>query len=131
MKITDKIKNYEDICTFDGVDPVQSLPFPQEQNAEEIAINSFAKAIRINRVLNEGWTPDWNNFDERKYYPWFDMETYPGQVGSGAGFSYGDYDFVYSGSCVGSRLVFKSRELAEFAGRTFLDTYRGFMVIEK
>jgi len=128
MKITTKVKTYADICQIDGVDPVQSLPYPSATNSEEIAVNSFAKAIRINRVLNEGWQPDWNNWDETKYYPWFDMRD---NAGSGSGFSYDDYDSDCTYSDVSARLVFKTRALAEFAGKTFTDVYRGFMVIEK
>lgn len=129
MKITEQVKSYEDICKIDGVDPVQSLPYPNATDSEEIAVNSFAKVIRINRVLNEGWKPDWNNDDEYKYYPWFDMETYEKDAGSGSGFSYGGCLCVDTFSFVGARLVYKSRELAEFAGKTFLSEYRGFMVI--
>jgi len=128
MEVTKNVQSYEDICKIDGVDPIQSLPYPSATNPEEIAVNSFAKAIRINRVLNEGWQPDWNNWEERKYYPWFDME---GEAGSGSGFSYYDYVYVITLSDVGARLVFKTRDLAEFVGKTFTDIYRGFMVIEK
>jgi hypothetical protein len=128
MMITKKVKTYEDICKIDGVDPIKSLPYPDASNPEEQAVNSFAMAIRINRILNEGWQPDWNNWDERKYYPWFDMQ---GEAGSGVGFSCGAYGYGCTHSAVGSRLVFKTRELAEFAGKTFLSVYRGFMMIEK
>lgn len=128
MNITEKVKNYEDVCKIDGVDPIKSLPYPEATNPEEIAVNNFAKAIRINRVLNEGWQPDWNNWDEYKYYPWFDMQS---KAGLGSGFSCFGYCCDYSLSGVGARLVFKTRALAEFAGKTFLDVYRGFMVIEK
>lgn len=121
------INTYEDICVIDNVDPITSLPFQDPQSPEEIAVNNFAKAIRINRVLNDGWKPDWNNWDENKYYPWFDMQSE--EAGSGSGFSFFDYCYVYVRSTVGSRLVYKSRELAEFVGKTFLDIYRGFMVI--
>lgn len=129
--ITEKIKSYEDVCAVEGVDTVTSLPYPEPKDAEEIAINAFAKITRIVRVLNEGWQPDWNNGNELKYYPWFDMETYDEQVGSGVGFSYYHCDCDLSTSHVGARLVFKTRGLAEYAGETFLSIYREFMVFEK
>jgi len=47
------------------------------------------------------------------------------------GFSSYDYFYDDTSSIVGARLVFKTRALAEFAGKTFTDVYRGFMVIEK
>ena len=128
MSISD-VKTYEDICAIDGVDPVSSLPFPNAITAEQIAINSFSKIIRIARVLNEGWKPNWNDNSEAKYYPWFDMEG-DQSVGSGVGFSSYDFNCDGSNSSVGARLVYKTSELAEFAGKQFLDIYRGFMVIE-
>ncbi|MBO9671985.1 MAG: hypothetical protein J7577_00965 [Sphingobacteriaceae bacterium] len=121
----ENIKTYEDICKIDGVDPIKSLPYPNATDSEETAVNSFAKVIRINRVLNDGWKPDWNNYEERKYYPWFDMEDYEGQ--SGAGFSCNYYVYGRAYSAVGSRLVYKTREIAEFAGQTFLEEYKCFM----
>lgn len=134
MNITEKVKNYEDICAIDGVDPIQSLPFPEAKNSDEEAINSVAKVFRINRVLNEGWVPNWYDWDEYKYYPYFDMSPNgkgDGKIpGSGSGFSFSDYDCVYGTSVVGARLVYKTRELAKFAGETFTQEYRGFMVLE-
>jgi len=120
----ENIKTYEDICKIDNVDPVASLPIQNATTPEDIAINSFAKVLRINRVLNEGWVPDWNNWDEYKYYPWFDMRD---KAGSGSGFSYDDCNYDGGRSTVGSRLVLKTRDLAKFAGKTFLEEYKGFM----
>jgi hypothetical protein len=76
----------------------------------------------IAKVLNEGWEPSWNNSNENKYYPWFKMN-------SGSGLSCSGYDFVLSYTSVGSRLVFKSAELATYAGNQFLDIYSKFLTI--
>lgn len=123
--LTKTVKNYEDICKIDGVDPVQSLPFPKPNDDEELALNSVAKVFRINRVLNQGWKPNWND-GSAKYYPWFDMRS---SAGSGSGFSFRDYYYACDSSNVGARLVYKTRALAEFAGKTFEQEYRGFMMI--
>ncbi|MGB4776474.1 MAG: hypothetical protein WBP45_14955 [Daejeonella sp.] len=131
MKIIEKIKTYEDACQVEGVDPVKSLPYPEPQNDDEKAINGVAKMFRIGRVLNEGWLPDWSNKNEYKYYPWFGMQTYSDQISSSTDFSYIDYVYVDSFSYVSSRGCFKSGELAEYAGKQFLSTYREFMVIER
>ncbi len=123
------IKTYEDICKLDGVDPIASLPYQNPVNSEEAAVNNFSKVIRINRILNDGWKPDWSNWDEYKYYPWFEMDS--DETGSGSGFSYLGYDCALDHSTVGSRLVYKTRELAKFAGTVFLEEYKGYMVIQK
>jgi len=73
--------------------------------------------------LNEGWKPNWNNDSEYKYFPWFYM-------GGSSGFRFNDYAYWRSGSYVGSRLCFKSRELAEYAGKQFTEQYKQFMIIK-
>jgi hypothetical protein len=73
----------------------------------------------ICRVLNEGWSPDWNNSSEYKYYPWFKM--------SGLGLSYDGYGFTHSDTYVGSSPCFKSSELAEYAGKQFISIYKDFL----
>lgn len=67
-------------------------------------------------VLNEGWKPNWSNYDERKYMPWFDEKE--------PGFSLSYYVYVdwYTCTAVGSRLCYKSRELCEH-GVKLLETY--------
>jgi hypothetical protein len=91
-------------------------------------LDSDEKSYRILKMLatslNEGWTPDWNNDNQYKYYPWFEM------VGS-SGFRFYDCGDWYSRSGVGSRLAFKSSELAEYAGKNFTEVYKQFMLISQ
>lgn len=117
-KITDKCKSWEDACEIKGIHPHQSLPYPDPQNDQQQAINGFFKMITISEVLNEGWSPNYSNSSEYKYYPWFDL--------SGGGFSYRDYGYAYAGASVGARLVYKTRELAIYAGKQFTDIYKSF-----
>ncbi len=77
----------------------------------------------LNKSLNEGWTPDENDSDQYKYLPWFYM-------GGSSGFRCYDCDHWLSASSVGSRLAFKSREIAEHAGTHFTSTYKQFMSIQ-
>ncbi|MOA38929.1 hypothetical protein D3C78_1606660 [compost metagenome] len=51
------------------------------------------------------------------------------QVGSGAVFSFVVYAYGHSHSGVGSRLVFKSRELAEYAAKQFINEYKDFFTL--
>lgn len=84
------------------------------------------KAYRLIKMLvstlNEGWLPDWSNYKESKYYPYFEMK-------GSSGFRVHDCDYWNAYSRVGSRLCFKSSELAEHAGTLFIDVYRTYMVI--
>jgi hypothetical protein len=118
LQITDRIKTIEDALSLKGItreDVVSNNDTPDE------AAYKLLKVVA--EVLNEGWTPDWTNNDQYKYYPWFDMH-------SGSGLSFYVYDGRSSSSCVGSRLFFKSRQLAEYAGKQFIDLYKDFFIIK-
>lgn len=80
----------------------------------------------IAEALNEGWTPDWSNGEFDKWHPWFDMD----DSSSAGRFSFSVSANLISGSSVGSRLCFKSDELADYAGTQFLELYRELFVIE-
>jgi hypothetical protein len=121
MKITEQIKTFGDACKALGLDPAQVDQFPNIQNDLLIGIRAFTKLLIIAEALNEGYQPDWNNPNEYKHQPWFDMRSK--KVGSGLGLSFGGYDSDYSGSTVGSRLVFRSSELARYAWDQFPEIY--------
>lgn len=71
-------------------------------------------------VFNEGWAPDWSNYGERKWYPFFDMD-------AGVGFSRSYYGSWLTGTAVGSRLCFKTEALSDMAARKFPDVYKGLL----
>lgn len=123
-KITDRVKTFEDAINLlgDKVSPNVSvlLAYNGVDNAM-IAARAAAELSIIAEALNEGWKPDWDNSNQYKYWPWFDMRS------SGSGFSFYVYGCDFSGSRAGSRLCFKSRELAEYAAKQFTDIYKQFM----
>ena len=116
MTITDRIKTFEDACRELGLDPEDV--FNGSDSTDEAA---YKKLKVICCALNEGWKPDWTNSGEYKYYPWFDLS-------SGSGLSCDDYDYYCSLSTVGLRLCFKSRQLAEYAGKQFISEYKDFFI---
>lgn len=122
QKITDVIKTFGDACEALNINPA-SLQLDILSSMEDgKALVAFKKLSIIRQALNEGWTPDWANDNEWKYWPW--MKYVPG-----SGFSFYDYvgDRTYSG--VGSRLCFKTRELAEYAGRQFQYLYNEYFLL--
>jgi hypothetical protein len=70
--------------------------------------------VIIAKAINGDWVPDWTDSSQWKYYPWFEMGS-----SSGVGFSYHDYVAWRTYSTVGSRLCFKSSDLAKHAGQLF------------
>ncbi len=118
------IKTFEDACQVLNLDASNVIPdfsfYPEEDKEAMIA---HAKLVLIAKALNEGWVPDWKDYDQYKYYPWFDMDS-----SSGDGFSYDNYGGWYTHSFVGSRLCFQSREIAKYAGTRFEDLYKSYFV---
>ena len=125
QKITDRVKTLEDaLLILDGkvsTNVATLMAYNGVDNAM-IAARAAASLSIIAEALNEGWKPDWTNSSQGKYYPWFKMS-------SGSGLSFRGYDSYFSGSGVGSRLCFKSKELAEYAGKQFISIYQDFMCI--
>ena len=125
MDIKDKVKSFEDACKLLDITPsvpeVKGIP----EKYQKPLIANYQLMV-IAEALNEGWSPDWSNGEWDKWYPWFDMDN-----SSSAGrVSFGGSDFQRSISDVGSRLCFKSEELADYAGTQFLELYRELFVIE-
>jgi hypothetical protein len=113
QKITDRVKTYGDACEVLGIS--SEIIGYDEMSEDEIA---YRKLKVIIKALNEGWTPDWNNSNEPKYYPWFYMNK--------PGFRLVDVRYLYGHSNVGSRLCFQKREVAEYAAAQFFDLYKQF-----
>jgi hypothetical protein len=65
----------------------------------------------ITEALNDGWEPDFSNGNWDKYYPCFDFDN---DLAIGD-FSYYDDGSARSVSRVGSRLCYKSRNIAKYA----------------
>lgn len=121
--IMDRVKTLSDALKIHGK-PSKDIQWLLDYNGKDEVVRAAQKWLQatiICKVLNEGWKPNWKDTNEYKYYPWFYMDK------AGVGFSYYGCDYGHSSSAVGSRLCFKSSELAEYAGKQFLDIYKGFM----
>ena len=111
VKITDRVKTFEDACDLTGEDP-EDKKFTTGTD-DEIA---YKKLKVICQALNEGAILSFANSSQRKWRPWFQW--------SGSGFRYGDALYgPGTTSAGGSRLCFHSEELAIYAGQQFIDLY--------
>lgn len=115
--IKDRVKTFENACEVLGIEiPVFTYDATDMDAKSTIA---YRKLCIIARALNEGWKPDWTNSSEYKYIPWFKS--------SGPGFAFNDCGGWDALTTVGSRLCFKSRELAEYAGKQFIEIYNDYI----
>ena len=125
MDIKDKVKSFEDACKVLDITPSVPVVTGIPEKYQKPLIANYQLMV-IAEALNEGWQPDWSNGEWDKWYPWFDMDN-----SSSAGrFSFYVAGNQRSSSGVGSRLCFKSEELADYAGTQFLELYRELFVIE-
>ena len=123
MNYTD-IKTFEDACKVLNLDSTTIIPdFSLFPESDKEAMIAHAKLIIIAKSINGDWVPDWTNWDQYKYYPWFKMGS-----PSGGGFSYHGYVTWDTSSLVGSRLCFKTREQAKYAGKQFEDLYKTYFL---
>lgn len=114
QKITDRVKTFEDACEVICIN--QYCVWQDGDDNDEVA---YKKLKVIARALNEGWEPDYNNSNQRKWYPWFYMD-------KPSGFRLFVVYYDYSFTTVGARLVFKSEELARYAAAQFLGLYSNY-----
>lgn len=112
--ITERVKTFEDVLR-EVKESKES--FNKRTKAMASDTVAFEKLKLISKALNEGTVLTSNNY---RYYPWFDV--------TGSGFVFDDtYSYCTSANAgLGPRLCFKSDELAEYAGRTFLVIYCEF-----
>lgn len=136
------VNSYERACAIIGEEPVdfEELNDTLESNgfeplsAHEIA---YKKLVTIAKALNLGWCPNWADFDEYKYYPWFDLkkeDTPAGVGGAGSGAALG-VSCVYSGSVAshssadfGGALASESREIAIYFGKQFAEIWQDYLL---
>lgn len=122
--ITKRVKSYADACAVLGIEPVnEDVLVKLGFTKDEIA---YRKLKTIAEALNEGWQPNWTDCNEYKYWPWFEFES------NSAGFAYAItiHAVTNANAYIGSRLCFKTRELATFAGKQFKDIYNDYLLIK-
>jgi hypothetical protein len=123
----EQLKTFEDACKVEGLDPEKVLPaFSNYPSKDQKSMLAHAKLVIIvraaNRLANGGdeWIPDFDNRDERKYEIWFEKGS--------SGFRFDVYVNWTTDSRVGSRLCFKSRELAKYIANQFEDLYNDYLL---
>jgi len=153
--ITERVKTFEDAVNILG----NGHPFVQQYdtivydgvNKDNADMIAYLKLRIITAALNEGWEPKFTE-DEWRYFPWFYLRTqeewdelseeqkrggvlFGGDAlyGANAGFvcACSNYAPSVARAYVGSRLCFKTAELARYAGRQFTALYADYLLVRK
>ena len=122
VDVRDRVKTFEDACNELGKDHVffKEYVLCQENGCSNDLI-AYLKLRIITASLNEGWEPKFDSMEQR-YYPWFNAVRgkicVPCKVDS-----FTDSLSRTAFTSCGHFLAFKSKELAEYAGKHFMDIY--------
>lgn len=120
-----KIKTFEDACNFLGKEAIS--PDPKLFGKHTTALYKLTVIIEArNKEADPNFKVfDYNNWNQRKYFQWVDMEK---TEENPSGFRLDSALCVSTLSCVGSRLCTISRELCVDVFEKHIDLYRDFMV---
>ncbi|MGN6601214.1 MAG: hypothetical protein ACTHK8_02120 [Ginsengibacter sp.] len=118
-----RIETWQEAFEAKGLDP-EKMPdvsmIPQEYQKPVIA---QYKLNVVADVLNEGWEPDYTDWNQPKYFPWFEVVANK-EKRSGSALSYlGCVSWLTVTFC-GVRLSYRDRETAAYAGRQFTQLYQ-------
>ena len=145
QNVMERVKTFKDACNELGIEHDKWVQDKKDLGLEADVI-AYLKLRIIAAALNDGWKPQFTT-DEYRYFPWFYLYTQSEidemseeeksrvvhRSGSSANAS-GGVACAYAGSgsshastSIGSRLAFKTRELAEYAGRQFVEIWADYV----
>jgi len=124
------IKSFKDACKKEGIDPLRLPEVSMIDKGMGKTLIAAYKLFIIFKAINDGWTPDWNNKREYKYFPWFEVKADTARP-SGFGFSASSYVGWNAGTVCGSRLCTDSNEKALYIAKTFKAEYIDLLLIQQ
>lgn len=143
--VRERIKTFHDAyCALGNEHPfvVSYEKYVNTASGEEADVIAYLQLRIITAALNEGWEPQFVP-GEYRWAPYFVLYTKEeiekmnaqtkarvvfrsnsyASVRGGVSYALANYGSAYVSAYIGSRLAFKSEELAEYAGKQFLEIY--------
>ena len=149
--IMERVKTFEDACEVLGEYHQYVMAYREWIRiyyAYCKDVSAYLKLRIICAALNEGWKPTFSD-GECRYYPWFDIynknefeklnkdekkkcrvvgrSSYDAYAFGFVVFSSLNFSTSYSYSYHGSLIVFKTRELAEYCEKQFMDIWSDYL----
>ena len=142
--IIERVKTFEDACELLAEDHQYVKAYREWMRisyADCKDITAYLKLRIICAALNEGWKPEFDG-EEYRHFPWFwiytkkDYDELDEDEKKNCRVVGRSYDNVYadirvqaslSSTVCSSRLVFKTRELAEYCEKQFIDIWEDYL----
>jgi hypothetical protein len=105
--ITERVKTVEDAINILGSCEETSTHAILKEHTCDVKAIARQEWIIIVKALNEGWTPNWDNNNEQKWYAWWDLRNKKRNLDN--------VRYYYCSSDVPPSEVFKSKELCNYA----------------
>lgn len=145
QNVMERVKTFKDACNELGIEHDKWVQDKKDLGLEADVI-AYLKLRIIAAALNEGWKPQFTT-DEYRYFPWFYLYTQSeidemseeeksrvvyrssshAVANGGVALAVTVNDSSYTLPSIGSRLAFKTRELAEYAGRQFVEIWADYV----
>lgn len=145
QNVMERVKTFKDACNELGIEHDKWVQDKKDLGLEADVI-AYLKLRIIAAALNEGWKPQFTT-DEYRYFPWFYLYTQSeidemseeeksrvvyrsvsyAHAHGGVACAHASYDSSNTNTNFGSRLAFKTRELAEYAGRQFVEIWADYV----
>ena len=127
ISVTKQVTSYETACKVLDIKPTYPK-FTQCQKQDRksmIAYHQLTVIIRALNILPNGkcWKPDFNNRNEYKWRIWWQVDK------DGLGRLVTNYAPSYTSATVGSRLLFRSEELADYCAKQFKDLWSDYILM--
>lgn len=116
--ITEHIKTFDDAFRALGEEHPLRREFINKSYGSSPDLEAYMKLRIICAALNEGWVADYCNPNQDKWFPWFTYRD------GGFVYALAGNSASYSNAYHGVRLAYKTKELAEYAGKQFVDIYQ-------
>lgn len=145
QNVMERVKTFKDACNELGIEHDKWVQDKKDLGLEADVI-AYLKLRIIAAALNEGWKPQFTT-DEYRYFPWFYLYTQSeidemseeeksrvvhrsnnhASASGGVAYAYACSGSSNTSTNIGSRLAFKTRELAEYAGRQFVEIWADYV----
>lgn len=145
--VTERIKTFKDALRVLGT-PEEEISDDFFKEYEKLGkdVVAYLKLRVITEALNEGWKPQFTT-NEYRWFPWFELfnqkelddmddekksrvvlrSCFDASTVGGVAYVDANVDSSNTGTSYGSRLAFKTQELAKYAGKQFLDIWADYV----